>query len=440
MSLQVAWKKNQEELGQAVKAMREYGLAITNAEEKHDEAKAKELSNSFEKAKNDYADLKGKSQTLEAAISAEREMNSVVNPVFATAPEKHNTNETPKEVHARVQSALKDSFIAYLRGGERSSAYINSVSNEKMASLPSEAHALFGVSGALGGFLVPEDFRSEIVKNLAGYAIIRMAGARVVPTSSSTLVFPSVAGGTNPFSTGVSGAWRAEGSQGTDGSAPATQDQPTFGQERVPIHIWQPAAIVVTRELLADSAVNLDSLIAQLIAETKAMDEDAAFIKGGGVDSPRGLVDYAEATVGPAISVVNSGANGAPQYNQLLDLMFTLPAQYRQSACFLTNSATFSKLLQLKDSSQMPLLYQNALPDTILGKKVYISEQIAAPATGSYSIVFGDMRFYCIAERQDLRVQRLEERFAPNLGLLATARLGGAVLRTQAFVIQKLST
>ena len=48
-------------------------------------------------------------------------------------------------------------------------------------------------------------------------------------------------------------------------------------------------------------------------------------------------------------------------------------------------------------------------------------------------MIFGDFRSYFIAERLDLMVQRLVERFAPNLGFLASARIGGQVVRTSAF-------
>jgi len=432
----------QKKVAEAVQAMRESGLAITEAQEKNEAFS--EHQEKFDKAKAGFTTHKLALQNVEDALAAEAEIATVQNPVQRQAVEQQQQTQIPKtERLAAIKDARREVLKAYLRYGETEE--FRAVVTQQGEVLESvgvpqhERHALFGLSGALGGFLVPEDFRAEVVKNLAGFAVVRMAGARVVPTTSSTLVFPSVAGGTNPYSSGVAGAWRAEGSQGTDGSAPATQDQPTFGQERIPVHVWQPNAIIITRELLADSAVNLDSLVAQLLAETKAHDEDYAFLRGTGVGQPRGIIDYAEAVSGPAITVVNSGSAGGFAYNALVDLMTTLPAQYRQNAVWITNSASFGKILQLKDSSQMPILYQPSLPDTFLGKKYYISEHIAAPATDSYSLILGDMRFYCIAEREDMRLQRLEERFAPNVGVLATARLGGAVLRTQAFVIQQLS-
>lgn len=443
MSLQVKLNELKENANKAITAMRASGLAMTEASEKHDDGAWSTAKEKFEKAKVDFEKNQLAAQSLQAVVQAEKDNATVTNEIHAKGGNVGKAEElsAKKEREANVKEAKAEAFMSYIRYGERSNEYNRTTEqlSESLKLSPTEQHALFGIRGDLGGFLVPDDFRAEVVKNVAGFAVFRLAGARVVGTTSSTLTFPSIAAGTNPYSTGVSGAWRAEGSQGTDGTAPATQDQPTFGQERIPVHVWQPAAIILTRELLADSAVNLDSLVAQLISETKAMDEDAAFLKGTGIGQPRGVFDYAEAASGPAVTVVHSGASAGYTYNSLINLLMTLPAQYRQSAVFMTNSASFGLILQLKDSSQMPILYQPSMPDTLFGKKVFISEQIAAPGADSFSLIFGDMKHYCIAEREDLRIQRLEERFAPNVGLLATARLGGGVLRSQAFVIQQLS-
>lgn len=428
MSLQVALNQTNERIREAVKAMREFGLAETTAIEKNEASG--EHREKFEKALKGYEELKRTAQNLEAAIKAEAEQATVVNAPGATrAGSKQEKKRTKAEIH-------KEAFRAYLRGGDVAVLPYEAEMETLEGVGPEEAHALLGTQANLGGFLVPEDFRTEVVKNLSGYAVVRPI-ARVVQTNSSMLVFPSIAGGTDPFSTGFAGTWRSEGAQGTDGSAPATQDQPTFGQEKVPVHTWQPGAVVITQELLQDSAVNLDSVIAQVIAETKAHDEDAAFLIGDGVGRPRGVLDYVGGS--PAIATVVTGDANLLTYNGLVDLMMNLPAQYRQNSTWAMRSTTFGAVLKLKDSSQMPILYANAIPDTLFGKRVVLSEQLPAVAASAEPIIFGDFRFYCIAERQELRVQRLLERFAPNVGVLATARLGGGVLRTEAFRVQTVS-
>src|SRR5574337_1693916 len=92
---------------------------------------------------------------------------------------------------------------------------------------------------------------------------------RVERTGRSALVLPTIqsaiGNNTDIYSSGYTGAWKAEGYT-TGGTVPPQQSQPTFGQERTPVHGWQPNAIEVSTELLEDSGANLDSILAETIA------------------------------------------------------------------------------------------------------------------------------------------------------------------------------
>jgi HK97 family phage major capsid protein len=96
-------------------------------------------------------------------------------------------------------------------------------------------------------------------------------------------------------------------------------------------------------------------------------------------------------------------------------------------------SLTFAKTLKLKDGQQMPIFPVNQVPGTLFGKRVAFSDLMPIEGTDTFPVIFGDFRYYVIADRQELRIQRLVERFAPNVGLLPTAREGGMPIRTDAF-------
>lgn len=448
MSLQVALKQVMDDLGKVITSARELGPKITDLEAKNDPT-AKEENEKFAKMVVDIDRLSKRKQQLESTIAAEAALTAtsttVVNPVVAGNPaEAQRMGPLTRERMSEIAPIQREFLNAYVRFGERSEAYRTTYLKLSEKTTPEERHALLGTVGNLGGVLVNEDFRAEVVKNMAGYAVARASGMRIVPTSSSTLVYPSIAGGTDPWSTGFSGAWRAEGSQGTDGSAPVTQDQPTFGREAIPVHVWQPAAVVLTREFLEDAVIPVDSILAQTIAETKSLDEDYAFFRGTGQGQPRGVLDYVNtAAVGTVtngfVTLIKSGDAGLLKYDGLVDLIMNLPAQYRENAVFYMRSTTFGAILKLKDSTQLPILYGTTLPNSLFGKKVFVTEHMPAVAGSANPVLFGDPRFYIIAERTDLRLQRLEERFAPNIGILPTARLGGGLVRPQAFVAQNIS-
>jgi len=322
---------------------------------------------------------------------------------------------------------------AYLSGARQ---MFGNNPHEALASLlPAEQFALVGNVDSLGGFLVPEDFMTEMIKELAGYTVIRPL-ARVRPTSRQAASYLVVAGSGNAqYSSGVTGAWRGEGWT-TDQALLPQQNQPRFGRERVPVHIWCPDVIELTMELMEDSAVNLDTEIRALLAETRAMDEDSAFLLGTGVGTPKGIIT--EASEGN-ITTVNSGATSGQTYAGLVNLYTGLPAQYRQRATWAMNSYTLGLLMTLEDTEGHLIFMPNTVPTNLFGRPIVVSEFIADGATtDNLSMIFGDFSYYAIADRMDMRIIRLVERFAPNVGIMAVARVGGQVLKTPPFRVQKV--
>lgn len=160
---------------------------------------------------------------------------------------------------------------------------------------PDEVHALLSGDDALGGFTVSDDFRQEILKASAGNVSVRLAGARVVQTSGSAAVWPTVVeASTDPkmYTSTLNqggGNWKGE-AYVTGGTAPTVQNNPTLGMERIPVHAWSPDAIEIPTELLQDSVGNLEDALSSLIAEVKSLDEDLAFLKGDGVGKPQGIL------------------------------------------------------------------------------------------------------------------------------------------------------
>jgi HK97 family phage major capsid protein len=390
-----------------------------------DPAHAKEHEAAFDKVFAEFANAKKDLQKLEAIQSVQEEYERIYKPAAREQLKRLGIKDAGTEGFNKMHS---EAFSAFLRGGETAASAVLQKHNA-----PAETYALIGTVDDLGGFLVPEDFRTEIMRDLPGYTVVRQAGARVVPTSRDQLVFPAIkrnsgsAPNPNMYTSNYAGAWRQQGAIGTTGDAPPTQNQPTFGQERIPVHIWQPDAVVLTQEFLSDAVVPVDSIVAELIAETRGLDEDWAFLNGDGVDRPQGLLSA-------GLTAVNTGSATDVTYAGLIDLYVGLPAQYRGGAGFIMSSATYGNCLKLNTGTGGWYIFPpNTLPGTMFTKPVYFSEFMPAIGSGNKPIIFGNFRHYVIAERMDLRIQRLVERFAPNVGLLPTARVGGQVVRTNAF-------
>lgn len=348
---------------------------------------------------------------------------------------------TRKSGRVEFRVARAEAFTQFLRtgtsgeGAARFSSFVGDLA-EKLSLTPQERQALVNIEADLGGFLSPDEFATQVLRDLAGFAVIRPI-ARVMQTSRPALTFPTIQSATvnsNIYATGYAGAWKAEGYV-TGGTAPTVQNQPTFGQTRVPVHVWAPNAIEVTQELLEDSEADLEGILSQIIAETLGLDEDSAFINGTGVGQPQGLLSSAA-----GLSTVKTGNATAVTYNGLVDLFTNLPMQYRQKASWLMSSTTLGAILKLVDTYGRPLFPVNSALDSLWGKPIVVSEFMPAVAASANPILFGNFNYFGVVDRRDLRIQRLNERFAPNVGLLPTRRTGGQVLRTAAFKLQVVST
>jgi HK97 family phage major capsid protein len=400
----------------------------------------------FDKAMKDFRDANQQATILQARADAEAEITQASAQYLQAAGHmQSNAGEGAGETvdglgganhYALFQTpekkkAHRHAFAVFARYGLESNQFKRHMSTQAVLG-PREQYALLSTDDTLGGFLVPEDFQAEVIRAEAGIAVIR-GMARVQPTSRDTLVWPKV----KPHATdsrrtsGFAGQFQQQGYV-TGGTAPTTQNQPTFMQERIPVHDWQPTAVEISPNTLEDAVVNVEQLLAELIAECLAFDEDDKFLSGTGVNEPEGILNS-------GFSLVNSGNASKITWEGLIDLMMAVPPQFRSRGSFLMKSTTYGALLKIQDGAGNYVIPPNSQPNTLWGKPISFHEGMDSIAASNTPIIFGDFKRYIIAERQGLRVQRLVERYAPNVGFLPSSRIGGQVVLTDALRGQYIS-
>lgn len=385
-----------------------------------------EAREQFDRAMADFAEAKKTADSLEHQIEQFNKLDEARRTLASPPPARERPADAPPHASKRYAEA----FSAYIRQPARCSGMEGLTPETRGALL--EQYALIGTQSNLGGALVPEDFRAEVIKDMAARAVIRSI-ARVVPCSGDTLVYPTVvANADTRRSSGFAGDWKTQ-AYVSGGTAPTVQNQPTFGQARIAVNTWAPDAIEISNELLDDAAVPVESVIAECIADTLSGDEDNKFTNGSGVNEPTGF----QTTLQAASQFTVSGSASAVTYAGLLDLFGALPAQYRQNATWVMNSTTHASILGLLDSQNRPIFPVNQVANSLWDRPIRFNEYMPSEGSNTYPICFGDFRYYVIADRAQLRVQRLTERFAPNVGFLPVARIGGLVVRNNAFRLQK---
>lgn len=278
---------------------------------------------------------------------------------------------------------------------------------------PFDTRALGVGTGSAGGYLAPDGFVAQLIRGLNEASVMRRIARVLPPITTDSVSIPKNL-------TGVTAAWLAE-------NAAITPSDPTFGQVTFTPHKLG-ALTLVSNELLADSAIDVEALLAQLFAEALAELEDQAFFNGDGMGKPAGIV--ADATIG----TVTAAAGTSIAIDDVLNLYDAVPPQYRGNAVFVMHPNTMGALRKLKDAGGRYLLVEGlapAAPTTLLGRPVYLSSNMPTIAAGARTILFGDVaRAYLIVDRKGIEVARSSDRYfdSDQVGFRAIARVDGKVV------------
>ena len=312
---------------------------------------------------------------------------------------------------ADMHAPHRKAFDAYLRSGD----------DDGLRGLELEGKALNTAVAGEGGYLVDPQTSERILSVLNSNASIR-AIANVVAVEASS------------FDVLVDHTELGHGWANETGPVAET-DTPQIDRISIPLHELS-ALPKASQRLLDDSAFDVEGWLASRIADRFSRAEAAAFISGDGVDKPRGFlsrpaVDNDVWTWGN-LGYVPTGANGdlnGP--DSIVDLVYSLGAEYRARATFVMNSRTAGVVRKLKDADGR-FLWSDGLaagePARLMGYPVLIAEDMPEIATGADAIAFGDFGAgYTVAERPDLRLLRDPFSAKPHVLFYATKRVGGDV-------------
>ena len=301
-------------------------------------------------------------------------------------------------------------------------AFWNSLKTKKIVT-PEMRDALEEGTDSEGGYLVPDEFEHTLISSLTEENIIRNH-AHVITTSSGVHKIPIVA------SHGTA-AWMEEE------DAYAESDE-VFGQ--VNLDAFKVGTLIkVSEELLNDSAFDLESYISSEFSRRIGDKEEDAFLNGNGTNKPTGILN---ATGGGQVGVTTAKATEITA-DELIDLFHSLKRPYRKNAVWILNDSTVKAIRKLKDGSGQ-YLWQPAIREgeapTILGLPYYTSVFMPEIAASAKTVIFGDLSYYWIGDRQGITFKRLNELYAGNgqVGFLASKRLDGKTVLPEAIKVLQM--
>jgi len=279
-----------------------------------------------------------------------------------------------------------------------------------------------GASG--GGFFVPTDLADAVVRGMRFLPGGVTSLARTLTTSSGdTINVPlNLTHGT--------AAWIAE-----SGSYTPSDETITNGSLSA---FKAGTKIIVSEELLTDSAFDLTSFISTEFGERIGALAESAYISGDGSGKPTGILDAASAVT---VSTLPAGYVTTLAWAGLATAIFTVPAQYRANMSILVADSLWVKLVATQDSTGAPLWnpsVANGAPDTFAGIPVYTHPNLAAVGANAKSAIVGDFsKAYTIRRVNGVFMQRQNELHSDSgqVGFRSYLRLDGKVLLADALRI-----
>ena len=347
----------------------------------------------------------------------EKELDALTNEIKRFERRETIENELNKPVNAPIFTNPKAEEEDKV--GTASKAYKKAFFNNMRSKVvrPDVQDALQVGTDSEGGYLVPDEFEKTLVEALEEENIFRKL-AHVIRTSSGDRKIPVVA-------TKGSASWVDE-----EGVIPDSDD--SFGQ--VSIGAYKLGTLIkVSNELLNDSVFNLEAYVSKEFGRRCGAKEEESFFTGDGTGKPTGIL---HATLGAETGVTTVGAT-AITADEVIDLFYSLRAPYRKRAVWILNDSTVKAIRKLKDANGN-YLWQPALtagtPDTILGRPVYTSAYVPSIAAGNKTIIFGDLSYYWVADRQGRTFKKLSELYATTdqTGFMATQRVDGKLILREA--------
>lgn len=344
-------------------------------------AKAKNLIQTAESAARDFT------------TAEEREYDDLDQKIEAASRQIRNRERSEQLDRDRAGSAFSpgaddEEADAFLNGETRSlTVDMAGVARDHRAGARA---GLTAGSPAGGGATTPQGFAGRLYEHLVASSAIRQTNVTVHTTPDGRdLHLPRTTEHT-------SAEIIPEG-----GTIP--EDDPQFDEVVLGAHKYG-RLLRLSAELNTDTGVDLVGYLARSAGKAIGNASGEHFITGSGEGQPEGVTTAA--TTG-----VDAAAADAVTADELMNLYFSVLADYRRNGFWMMNDVTWAKIRQITDGNQRHLvgdLGSGGSPQ-LMGRPVVIDPFMPAPEAGQKAILFGDFSGYHIREHAQLRFERSDQ-------------------------------
>lgn len=196
------------------------------------------------------------------------------------------------------------------------------------------------------------------------------------------------------------------------------------------------ALVKISKSLLNNSQFNL----VDFVVERMAM-EIARFIEGELLNGTDGKVSGLSTL--PAASTLTAAATGAVTADEVIRLHDKVKDVFQQNAIWIMSSATRTALRTLKANTGMYLLNDDISTPfgvSLLGKPVYVSDNMPDMAAGKAAIYYGDMSGLATKFSEEMTIEVLRELYAAQhaVGVVGWTEFDSKVENAQKIAVLKM--
>lgn len=316
-----------------------------------------------------------------------------------------------------VEVTEESAFRAFLQRGA------SGLTQEERSKLVPESRAQ-STSNTAGGYTIPQILMNELVKSMAAWGPMLDPGItrELVTAGGGVIYMPTVNDTANV------GVRLAENTGAT------SEGDVVFGQKQLDAYKYSSGPILVSSELLQDSAFDMGAILNDLMGERIARKVNTDLTTGDGSGDPNGIV---------TASTLGKTAAGAAAItaDELIDLYHSVDPAYRNSPNFrfMFKDSTLQLIRKLKDAENRYLidgLRDGAGVINIAGISVpySINQAMPASATGLKSVLVGDFSKYVVRRVREFVVRRSDELYltSDQSVFVGFARFDGELLDTAA--------
>lgn len=143
-------------------------------------------------------------------------------------------------------------------------------------------------------------------------------------------------------------------------------------------------------------------------------------------------------------NVVTAVAQAEVTADELIDLQGTVKDAFQQNACWIMSSKTRTAIRKLKDQNGRYLLQDDATSafgSMLLGKPVYVSDNMEEMAQKKTAIFYGDMSGLAVKITEEMEVQVLREKYATQhaIGVVAWMEFDAKIENEQKIAALKMA-